>query len=270
MEINRRAVSSYDRFLFNHNVHLSKERRAKLKGHPMKKFFAILLTIAVTGLYGQQKDPDKFLEAVKQKFNKVNDYSADVTVKFDISFLKMADSKVKIYFKQPDKVKLDSKGFAMLPKQSVNFSPAQLFKGDYTALFVKSEVFDGKKTDVIKIIPNSDSTDIILSTLWIDVADLLIRKVEINGKRSGTTTIQLDYENTKYSLPSKVIFAFNLGNMEIPEQLQGNQQPQQQENTERKGRRSQKISGSVILTYSNYQINKGIPDSIFDDDKKGK
>ena len=32
--------------------------------------------------------------------------------------------------------------------------------------------------------------------------------------------------------------------------------------------RPTKIKGSVIMTYSNYKINKGVPDKIFEEKKK--
>ncbi len=232
----------------------------------MKKYFAFVLLLTSVNLFAQQNDAQKLLDAVVHKFNKVKDYEADITVKVDISFLKVPPTKAKIFFKQPDKVKLDSKGFAMLPKQSINFSPVELLNGNYNAFYVKSETMDNRKLEVIKIIPNSDSLDIILSTLWIDEAQSLIRKVETTGKRTGTTVINLDYENLAYSLPSKVTFSFNLGNMNLPKQLQ-----QTQEKSERKDEehnRRQSLSGSVILTYSNYKVNKGISDSFFEEKEK--
>jgi outer membrane lipoprotein-sorting protein len=232
----------------------------------MKKYFIFVLLITSVNLFAQQKDAKKLLDAVVHKFNKVNDYEADIAVKVDISFLKVPETKAKVYFKQPDKVKIDSKGFAMLPKQSVNFSPVELLNGDYNAFYVKSETIDNRKLDVVKIIPNNDSLDIILSTLWIDDAQSIIRKVETNGKKTGTTTIMLEYENPTYSIPSKVTFSFNLGNMTMPKQLQEKQDPDEQKGNH--DRRQQSLSGSVILIYSNYKINKGIPDSFFEKAEK--
>ncbi len=227
----------------------------------MKKYFVLFLFI-VSLINAQQKDPQKILDAVVNKFNKVKDYQADITAKVDINFIKVPDTKARIYFKQPNKTKIDSKGFAMLPKQSVNFSPADLLKGNYNTFFVKTEKIDNTVLDVIKIIPNSDSSDIFLSTFWIDAAQSLIKKVEMNGKRTGTTTVTLEYNNTQYSLPSKVKFSFNLGDVNSPQQNQSSQKQEEHHD------RNQGLSGSVILTYSNFIINKGIPDKFFEEKKK--
>ena len=235
----------------------------------MKKLIVMFLIMSVN-LFGQQKDADKILKDVIRKFDKVEDYQADISLKLDISFAKIPDTKAKIYFKKPDKVKIDSKGFAIVPRQSINFSPASLLKGDYTAIYVKTETVDNNKLDVIKIIPNSDSTDIILSTLWIDENQSLIRKVVTNGKKSGTTTIEMSYDNPSYSLPSKIVFNFNVSDVDVPQQMQ-QQQPMQQQNQNQNDARHRgfrSISGKVIVTYSNYKINQGIPDSIFEDKTK--
>ena len=232
----------------------------------MKKIYIIILIALSTNLFAQNTDADKLLNDVKTKFEKVNDYKVNVNIKLDISFAKVPDTKATIYFKKPDKVKFESEGFAMIPKESINFSPAQLLHGDYTAIYTKSENIDGKNLAVIKIIPNSDSTNFILTTMWIDPQYSLIRKVVINARRGGATTITFDYDNTEYSLPSKLLFSFDVGNVEVPEQMQQNPTQNNQRN---RGRfRNMKLSGTVIVTYSNYVINKGIPDSVFEEKKK--
>lgn len=88
----------------------------------MKKLIFTLLLPAL--LFAQTNDPYKIIDEVKAKFESVNDYCAEIAVTIDVDFLQMPDSKAKVYFKKPDKFKMDSDGFAMLPKQSVGFSPS--------------------------------------------------------------------------------------------------------------------------------------------------
>lgn len=229
----------------------------------MKKIFGFSLLI-VSLISAQPKDPMKIINSVIDKFEKIRDYEVDVTIKLDFSMVKIPDMKAKYYFKQPDKVKIDSKGFAMIPKQSLNFSPAQFLKGDFTAIYVKTETEDSHTYDIIKIIPNSDSVDVILSTLWIDQNLKVIKKVETTGKRSGTLHIDLDYKD-KLVLPSSAVFSFNTGNIPAREgQILNDEKKGNRENI----RRDASISGKVLMTYSNYQINKGIPDSFFEEKKE--
>ncbi len=224
----------------------------------MRNLIFIISLFILSSNYGQQKDPLKILNAVKERFELIRDYEVDAEIKFDITSVKMPDSKIKIYFKQPDKFKIQSEGFVMLPKQGLNFSPSQLMKGDFTAIYARSEILNNKKCDIIKIIPNSDTTDVILSTLWIDSFENVIRKIETTTKKSGTIRIELTYEKENLGLPSKI--KFNFGDMEAPR----TNIPEQQKEKENINRRlRQPLSGVVTITYSNYRINKGLSDSIF-------
>lgn len=229
----------------------------------MKKVIYFCLIVSSI-LSAQTKDPVKVINAVIDRFEKIRDYEVDVNVKLDFSMVKIPDMNAKFYFKQPDKVKIDSKGFAMLPKQSVNFSPAQYLRGDYTAIYVKNEIENNRTYDVIKIIPNNDSTDVILSTLWIDQTQKIIKKIETTGKRSGTLHIELDYENDNAILPQHVTFSFNVGN--IPARNEAEKKDEKNEGRPNL-RRDAQMSGKVIMTYKNYKINKGIPDSFFEEKK---
>ena len=228
----------------------------------MKKLLFVFVLFAVS-LSAQTKDPNKLLDALKNRFAKVTDYQADVEVKLDMEFIKVPPSKAKVYFKQPDKFKIDSEGFAMLPKQGTNFSPMQLLKGDYTAVYVRSDKVDGKSLDVVKLVPNTDSSDFIISTLWIDASHSIIRKVETTTKRSGTVKTEFTYSPTSIPLPTVLKISFNLGEANIPD----TPAMAEKKDNGRMGR-SAKIKGSVVMTYANYKINKGISDKIFEEKKK--
>jgi outer membrane lipoprotein-sorting protein len=240
----------------------------------MKNILIGLMLLTSGFIFGQNKDSKKILDAVKHKFELVNDYKVNAEVKLDMSFIKVPDMKATVYFKKPDKIKVESDGFAMLPKQGLKFSPAEFFKEDFTSLYVKSEIVNNRSLDVIKIIPTADSSDVILSTLWVDASESVVRKVEISRKRGGTTVVELLYDNYKYGLPAQIKLSFNLGDLQIPvdPSHQANQQniDNKQEKKGRGDRGGVSVKGSVIMNYTNYIINKGIPDSFFDEKDKEK
>jgi outer membrane lipoprotein-sorting protein len=221
----------------------------------MKKYFSLILIISAL-CFGQSKDPNAIISNVKDNFKKVKDYSVDVDVKVDVSFLKVPEMKAKIYFKQPDKTHIESDGFAMLPKDGLFASPLSLLEGDFTAIYVKDEQFEGRNISVVKVIPLNDKGDVILSTLWIDQNTNLIRKVESTTKTNGTFILVLRYSDTKFPLPENIEFTFNTSRLKI------SRSPMQEENNNKKNI-SPNSTGKVFLTYSNYIVNKGIPDSIF-------
>jgi len=227
------------------------------------KILLILLAISLGVSNPQKKDPDHILDEVKRTFNKVQDYVVDVNIKVDVDFIKAPETKATIYFKQPDKVHFESESFAMLPKEGLDFSPMGFLKEKYTAIYEKADTVDGYKTDVIKVIPLVDETNVVLTTLWIDESRYIIRKVQSTLKMGGTFAIELKYDKPKmnYALPSSMIFTFNIERMNLPKGMTG-------ELNENKSKdEKKKTTGKVYVTYSNYKVNKGIPDSVFEEKK---
>ena len=221
--------------------------------------------ILLSGLtYPQSKDPDLILKKVIESFSKVKDYEVEVQVKVDVDFIKVPETKAKLYFKQPDKINFESDGFAMLPKEGINFSPLSFLKKDYTALYQKEDYLDDHLVSVIKIIPSSEQGDIVLTTLWVDQTHNIIRKVESTTKTNGTFTIDLKYEKEKkdYYLPDSMIFGFNLDKMNLSKALTG------QAETESRKNIGKSASGRVYISYSNYKVNRGLSDKIFEKKKK--
>lgn len=224
----------------------------------------LLFLLFMTNLvFTQSKDPDKILENVVDNFSKVQDYSVDVNIKIDVEFIKVPETKAKIFFKQPDKIHLESDGFAMLPKNGMEFSPTALITKEHTAIYEKDVVLNGVNTALIKVIPLGDQGDVILSTLWVDQVMNVIRKVESTTKTNGTFTIDFSYaKDLKYPLPSEIIFSFNVDKMNIPATISGETAPENPK--KKKGRSDGVTKGKVIVKYNNYEVNKGIADSIFE------
>ena len=109
----------------------------------------IPLLFSTAFCFSQVKDPEKILKRVKDEFKKIEDYKADISVRVDIPFIKMPQRKATLYFKQPDKIHIESEGFAMLPKEGINFSPISLFESEHTSFYEKEEVNDGVNIAVI-------------------------------------------------------------------------------------------------------------------------
>ncbi len=222
----------------------------------MKKVLCILLLLSIS-CRGQSKNPDVIIKNLKEAFNIVKDYSVDVKINVDVNFIKVPEMKAKIFFKQPDKVHIESEGFAMLPRDGLYTSPLSFLNNKYTAFYAKDEILDGHNTSVVKIIPLNDKGDLILTTLWIDQSKEVIRKIESSTKLNGTFTISLSYNNNmKYPLPDSMVFSFNAGKLNIPfEPGQG----------EIGGSRKKPkvLEGKVFIKYFNYVVNKGIPADVF-------
>jgi hypothetical protein len=227
------------------------------------KIFAIILFIYGM-VFSQGKNPEEILEKVKLEFEKIEDYQVDVKIKVDVDFLKMPDREATIFYKKPDRFHIDSENFAMLPKSGMNFSPLGFLNYKYTSFYEREDTINGILTSVIKVIPLEGKAEVILSTFWVDIERNLILKVESSRKPQGEFVIDLSYLKTaeNFWLPSSMIFTFTVDGSVLPRRFMEEQDSKSDET----GKDSTKVkTGKVLLTYSNYKVNVGLPDEIFED-----
>lgn len=229
----------------------------------MKYFiFCVLIN---TVLIAQTKNPDEIINNVKSKFGTVQDYKVDLIIEVDMKFLRIPKVSASVYFKQPNKIKMESSDFAILPKEGINFSPISFLNEQYTSIYVREDTLAQINVDVIKIIPLSDSTNVILTTLWIDISNKVIKKVETTTKNRGTFIASLDYnEFIKYGLPSIMNFNFNIEDPELNKLMELDTPT---ENNPSK-RSNDNFSGKIKVEYNNYKVNQGIEDSFFEEEEK--
>lgn len=228
----------------------------------MKKtilFFSfIICTLAVAA-----QDMTALINKVKAKLDQVNNYTAEGVLKTDVTFIKAPAGKVKVYFKKPDKFKLKKDGgISILPKGGVSVNTGSMIAtNNFVALAAGESVVDGVKTKVVKLLPTDESSDIVLSTLYIDEANLLVRKAVTTTKDNGTYEITLIYgKYSNFGLPDKVVFSFNTKDYKLPKGVTLEFDEGEKSNTPDKLKNKK---GKVEITYSSYTINKGVDDSVF-------
>ena len=220
--------------------------------------FLVLFLIPVLSLKAQ--DATVLINKVRAKLDKVNNYTAEGKMKTDVAFIKAPAGKVKVFYKKPDKFKLKRNGgISILPKGGVSFNMSSLLAGkDFTAIPSGETSIGNTKVKIIRLLPSDQNSDVVLTTLYIDEANLLIRKTNTTTRENGTFDVEMSYgKYAEYGLPDKVIFAFNTKDYKLPKgvtlEFETGDAPKQMKN--RKGR--------IEITYSNYTINKGIADAEF-------
>ena len=209
------------------------------------------------------QDMTALINKVKAKLDQVNDYTAEGVLKTDVSFIKAPAGKVKVYFKKPDKFKLKKDGgISILPKGGVSINTGSLIvSGSFVALAAGDAIIDGFKTKIVKMLPIDESSDIILSTLYIDEDNLLIRKAITTTKDNGTYEIAMTFgKYSNYGLPDKIVFSFNTKDYKLPKGVTLEFDDEKKSPTDDKLKNKK---GKVEITYSRYTVNKGIDDSVF-------
>jgi len=220
-----------------------------------------LLFIFQTTVFCQ--DMTALVNKVKAKLDKVNDYVAEGSMKTDVAFIKAPVGRVKVYFKKPNHFKLKRDGgISILPKGGVTGNMSTLISGnDFVAVAAGEAIINKTKTKVIKLLPTSDNSDVVLSTIYVDEANLLILKASTTTKENGSFEIEMTYgKYMAYALPDKVNFSFNTKDYKMPKGVALEFEDEEKYSDEEKLKRKK---GRVQISYNNYIINQGVADNLF-------
>lgn len=221
----------------------------------------LLFTIPYSPFTNAQ-DATALVNKIKAKLDKVDDYTATGSLKTDVAFIKAPVSDVTIYFKKPNRFRLMKKdGISVLPKGGVSVNLGNIIgTNNFTALDAGNTVINNIKTKIVKLLPNDENSNIVLSTLYIDEPNLLIRKAVTTTRESGTYELNMDYgKYAAYGLPDKVQFSFNAKDYKLPKGITLDfNSTNPSDSTALKNKK-----GIVEITYSSYIINKGVDDKVF-------
>lgn len=225
----------------------------------------LLSVSAVMLLYNavSAQEETELVNKVKAKLDKVADYKADGKMKIDVSFIDAPDSKVIVYYKQPNKFKVKKNGgISILPKGGISINIGTLLSsGSYDIVPGKDAVVNGTNTKVVKLLPQDENSDVVLTTLYIEEKNAVVRKATVTTKESGTYEIELNYgKYIEWGLADKVVFSFNTKDYKLPK---GITFEYEKGGDRKKAEALKNKKGKVEISYSNYTINKGIDDKIF-------
>jgi hypothetical protein len=227
----------------------------------MKRFIEIIFILffsASSYLNAQNNNPNIILNNIYIKTQKAIDYSVDAHIKVDMPFIRMLPIDAKIYFKQKDKFKVESKSIAIVPRQGFD-QASQILKdtNSFTAIYQGTQLIEKIKTSVINIIPLSDTTDLILAKLWVNTDQNLILKSQLTTKSNGTILTEYIYgAQTQFGLPDKMIFSVDIKKFRVPKGVITNTKDETDQSKENK-------RGKIFITLTNYKVNKGISDTFF-------
>jgi hypothetical protein len=226
----------------------------------MKKYIAVSVFWLLLSILANAQEPAVLLQKVRARLDQVNDYQASAHMITNVSFLKVPQAQVTVYFRRPDKLRIrNDKGISLVPKGAVTISLNNLLKGNYTTIDAGTDTAGGHKVKVIKLLPQDESADLVLSTLYIDEGRLLILKARTTTRENGTYEVDMSYgKYAAYALPDKVIFTFSTKDYKLPKGLTFDYDDGSQKQPPAGGGK-----GKVELDYQSYTINKGVPDSVF-------
>jgi hypothetical protein len=219
-------------------------------------------------VYGQNAE-DLYYK-IRDKIHSVNDYIADVKIKIDVSFMKVPPMKGKLYFKTPDKMKLERQGgISILPKNSYHLTLGNLLPaGNVTVIDGGYDTLGPKRLHIIKVVPGNDTGDIVLTRISIDENSMLALHTETTTRDNGTINMDLQYgKYALYALPDKITFYINLKDYKLPRGVTMDYTGTD-DDMMKKAKQAKTRKGRVQIDYLDYKINTGLQDSFFEEKKQ--
>jgi outer membrane lipoprotein-sorting protein len=228
----------------------------------MKRIFLFFLLLN-GGLITKAQTPAEIISKVKAKLEKVNDYEAKGKMKTNVLFIKAPVATVKVYYKKPNKIRINNEsGISFIPKGSVNINLNNIFINTAGFDMIDMGKEPGTNLRVIKLLPRDENSDVVLSTLYIDEAQSLIRKAKTTTRENGTYELEMSYgKYADYGLADKVIFSFNTKDYKLPKGITFDYDDGTKKDTTPDKLKNKK--GRVEIVYSSYVINKGVNDAVF-------
>jgi outer membrane lipoprotein-sorting protein len=228
----------------------------------MKKIVIWMSCVALWQSAAYAQDATTLVMKLKAKLELVNDYSATGRLRTDVAFLKVPVARVQVYFKKPNRFRISKeKGISILPKGGVSVNMQNvLAEKDFVALDAGTAQLHGLTVRVVKLLPANNESEVVLTTLFIDEKNLLVRKATTTTRENGTYDVELFYGKwMNYALPDKTVFSFNTKDYKLPKgvtmEFDDGEKPD--------AARLKSKKGYVELTYETYVINKGVPESFF-------
>ena len=225
-----------------------------------------------------KNNPEYIIKKTDDQFREINNYQVDMVISIAIPAFRMPKKKYKVYFKQPDKIKVKSRGLGLLPKTGMFTSPLENFSNLSNIRFSK----DFSRTDPNEIMLVGD---LVLDSLALDVPNEYARltfkptvDVKVDTQNWVITQVLTKIDSVKimeinnfydvvddsFYMPIRSTVEYYVKDARLSKwinkdigTIMGNNHNMNIE--------SDMVKGLISVNYAKYRVNRGIKDSIFED-----
>jgi len=199
----------------------------------------------------------RVLAALEKKYAGLKDYVCDIQVHFAIETFKAPDVQARLYYKVPDKMRIESKRVVFFPRNGGYFNPAQFKQEEYTVLPLGYVTYDKRKAVQLRLIPKKVKGAAQDMVLTIDIGKLLLKEMILSQAGGKQVKAELTYGTFDgFELPTFIRLLLDLPADE-PGMAQGfgGLPPDAGE--------AKRVQGEIAISYSHYQVNTGLGDELF-------
>ncbi len=215
--------------------------------------FALLLLFSPHWIQAQE-DAFRYLDSIEKKYADLKDYTADGIVHFDIEMFKAPDMQAKLYYKAPDKMKVESKRVLFFPREGGFFNPSFFKKENFEIKILERLTYDGAKAVRLKLTPQKAKRNIQEFVLTINMDRNLIREMGFTQFDGREIKAVIDYGKFDgFELPVHIRLKLDIPSFETEGPKEFDQLVQ----------KPKRVTGTIDISYSNYKVNSGLSDEIF-------
>lgn len=220
-----------------------------------------MLALLVPILTAMVTPPDTggamILERVAAQVEELQDYVVTLDVTTSVERLSVPPMTATMYFKKPDKVHFESKGFAILPREGLSMNPA-LLPERFLVDSVDADTLAGKRVVRMAMRPRSDQARTRRMMLYVDPQRWTAEKFTTAGIDGRTMSALFTYARVdRFWLPSKLVVEFSAA-------ADTTAVPQWEQSAPGLTGRASFRGGTIEVRYSGYQVNTGLDEAIFE------
>ena len=219
-------------------------------------------------------DVERVVDKTQKQFENAFDYQVTMKIELKVPGFRMPKKKYKVFFKQPNKLKIKSRGFGMLPKTGIFTSPKDNFdnlknmrlistNNNSEQVYIKGEVI----VDSLKLkMPNEYAKLGFRPTVTvkIDTNNWVINNIITELDTLKLVEIKNTYKkvDNNYIMPSASTVQYFIKDAKLSGWLKKDITSIVGKNPLEKS--NDMVEGKISIIYEDYIINKGIKDKIFD------
>jgi outer membrane lipoprotein-sorting protein len=224
--------------------------------------FATVFSHASAKNFPLASNTDTVLAKAVDGFSVVRDFVVTINAEVKMERVQVPKMHATMYFRKPDKIHFDSQGFLFVPRDGIVLNPAMLAER-YDASLIGIDTLNSAKVYKLQLAAKEKKTKLRQMYIWIEPVHWTISKIETIPYEGRTLSMIFTYilVQEKYWLPAKIIFS--LGST-VEKEKSSDDLSSQQADQFSQMQPAMPRNGSVTILYSDYNVNAGIDDSVFE------
>lgn len=223
----------------------------------MMRFRALLLALVLLVTHGYaQPSGESILKRVEAGLSEIQDYAVDLDVTADIERMNVPPMHVRMFYKSPDKFHFDSDGFAMLPRDGLAFSANRVL-ARFSVERVESVSSSSEKAYQLLLKPKDPRGRVVQLIVEVGEREWKPKTITSLLADGRTMTAEFQYEpEGPFLMPSTLTVKFTASASDTTERSPVDPPVLQRPALPR--------NGTILVRYSHYAINTGLPDELFE------